>query len=99
MEINFFSSDWGDCVENGVATLRCIPIVLGNIINALLVLAAVVALIFIIYSGIKYISSQGDPQAIDSARKTLTWAIIGLVFIVLSFAILQFVINLTGAKF
>jgi len=90
---------WDSCLENGdVATLACIPIIIKNIINAALVFAGVIALILIIYSGIKFISSRGDQNEIDSAKKTLTYAIIGLIIIFLSFLIVQVIGQLTGVE-
>jgi uncharacterized membrane protein len=90
---------WDNCVnEAGVATLRCIPIVFQNIVTAALLFSGVVALIFIIISGYKFMTSGGDPKAVESARKTATYAIIGLVLILLSFAIVQFISISTGVK-
>lgn len=88
---------WSDCLENGdVAKLSCIPVVINNVINAALVFSGVIALILIIYSGIKYITSRGDQTAIESAKKTLTYAIIGLIVIFLSFFIVNLISTLTG---
>jgi hypothetical protein len=87
---------WSSCVEGDVATLKCIPIVISNIVNAALVFAGVVALVLIIYSGIRYITSRGDQTALDSAKKTLTWAIVGLIIIFLSFFIVNLISSLTG---
>jgi heme/copper-type cytochrome/quinol oxidase subunit 2 len=87
---------WSSCVEGDVATLKCIPIVISNIVNATLVFAGVVALVLIIYSGIRYITSRGDQTALDSAKKTLTWAIVGLIIIFLSFFIVNLISSLTG---
>lgn len=89
---------WASCLEPGtdVATLACIPVVINNVINAALVFSGVLALILIIYSGIKYITSRGDQTAIDSAKKTLTYAIIGLIVIFLSFFIVKLISTLTG---
>ena len=88
--------DWSKCLEGDVATLRCIPIVIQNIINAALIFAGIVALILIIYSGIKFIQSKGDPQGVDAAKKTLTYAIIGLIIVFLSFFILNILAEVTG---
>lgn len=87
---------WDSCIENDVATLGCIPIVIRNLVNAALVFAGVIALFLIIYAGYKFISSKGDPQAVDAAKKTLTYAIIGLVIIFLSFFIVQVIATVTG---
>lgn len=91
-----------DCIEtvNGqeVATFNCISVVFQNVVNAAFVFAGIVALIIIIYSGIKFIFSGGDPKQIEGARKTLTYAIIGFVVIILSFIIINIISIITGAK-
>jgi hypothetical protein len=90
---------WDNCVnEAGIATLRCVPIVFQNIVTAALMFAGVVALFFIITSGYKFMTSGGDPKAVDSARKTMIYAILGLVLILCSFAIVQFISFSTGVK-
>jgi hypothetical protein len=89
--------DWGDCAPGGVASFSCIPIVFHNVVNFALSFAGALAVFMIVLSGIKYITSRGDPKAVEGARNTLTWAIIGLVVIVASFIIINIIANLTGA--
>lgn len=88
--------DWGTCVKGEVATLECIPILFQNIINAALLFAGVVGVIFIIYSGIQYIRSGGDAKQIEGARGTLTYTIVGIVIILLSFFIINTIAAITG---
>ncbi len=88
--------EWGSCLEGDVATLACIPIVIKNLINWALIFAGVVALALIIYAGFKFVTSKGDPQEVDNAKKTLTYAIIGLLLIFFSFAILNLIATVTG---
>jgi heme O synthase-like polyprenyltransferase len=93
--------EWKDCVSdttNNVATLQCLPMVFGFIINWLLVFAGVVALVFVIMSGIKYITAGGDQKKLDAAKKTLTYAALGLVIIFVSFIIIRIVGYVTGAN-
>lgn len=99
--------DWniilGNCYQdvNGaknVATLNCIPAVFQNIVYAAFIFAGIAALIFIIISGIKFLTSGGDPKQVEGARNTMTYAIIGLVVILLSFAILNFISDITGVQ-
>lgn len=92
--------DWALCVEQGtdVATLACIPVIIKLVVNAALVFSGIVALFFIIFSGVKYITSNGDQAKIDSAKKTLTYAIIGLIVIFMSFTILSIISSITGVK-
>ena len=42
--------------------------------------------------------SEGDPEKIATARKTLTYAIFGFVFILLSFVILNAIAKFTGVE-
>ncbi len=79
-----------------VATLSCIWPLFSNIINAAIVLSSAVALIFIIWSGIQLITANGDPEKISGAKKTLTFAIIGFVFIAVSFALFNGFFGLLG---
>ncbi len=91
---------WEQCLEPGtdVATLSCVPIVIHNVINAALVFAGLAALIIIIYSGFRYITSRGNQEQIDSAKKSMTYAIIGIVVIFLSFFIVSFISQITGVS-
>lgn len=85
----------GNIIGNDVVTLNCVPILFANIIYWLLVFGGIVALFFIIFSGVKFLTSQGDPKQVEGARKTLTWAIAGLVLILLSFAIINVIADIT----
>src|SRR3989338_10002125 len=84
------------CLENGVATLNCIPFVFENIVNWALIFAAVVAIFIIMFSGIKFLRSGGQEKLVEDARNTLTYAIIGLIIILLSFAIINTISAVTG---
>jgi hypothetical protein len=87
---------WDGCVENGVATLRCIPIVLNNLVSAALIFVGITTAFLIVLAGIKFVTSGGDPKQVDSAKKILTFAIIGLVIVLSSFAIINFIAYTTG---
>ena len=89
---------WGNCLDNDVATLGCIPIVLQNVINAALLFSGTIALILVILSGIKFITSKGDQKQVDTAKRSLTYAILGLFIILLSFFIIQIISYVTGVK-
>lgn len=87
--------DWstynGGCLEDGVATLRCLPVVFNNVISAFLLFTGAVALFFIIYSGIRLVTSGGDPKQVEGARKIMNYAIIGAIIVLMSFAIIKFI--------
>ncbi|GEM_PF-2877610 len=60
-----------------------------SIFTYVLSIAGVAALLLIIYGGYNYMVSRGDPEKIKHAREIITAAIIGLLFIIFSFVILQ----------
>ncbi|HVF69390.1 MAG TPA: hypothetical protein VNA13_02365 [Xanthomonadales bacterium] len=88
---------WDSCLENGVATLRCLPIVFKNIITAFLMFAGAVALVLIIYSGIKLVTSGGDAKQVQAARGIMTYAVIGVIVVLTSFAIIYFIGYITNS--
>ncbi len=95
----FGASDWSSCLSNGdVATLACVPIVLQNIINFLILFAGIVCVFLIVYAGIKLVTSEGDPEKISSARRTLFYAIGGFLLVLASFVILNTLGQFTGVN-
>lgn len=51
-------------------------------------LGAIFTLIFIVIGGIKFITSGGDPAKVASARSSITYAVIGMVLLILAFVIM-----------
>lgn len=64
-----------------------------TVINIILGVIALVAVLMIVIGGFKYVISSGNPEAVKSATKTITWAVIGLVVAVLAYAIVSIVSN------
>lgn len=74
---------------NSVASLACIPCFVGNIVNFGIGLAGVAAAFYLIFSGIRLISSKGNTEVASQAKKGITFALIGLVIVILAFTILR----------
>jgi hypothetical protein len=87
-----------DCTQtNGdVATISNLSCVFGKVITYALGLAGIVLFILLISAGFKFITSGGDPKAIEGAKKTLTYAIIGLIIILVSYLVLVLIKTITG---
>lgn len=82
------NGEWPDCIpKTNLLTL------LGKVINALLAIAGTVAVLFIIIGGFQYITSAGNPDNVGKAKNTILYAIIGLVVVILSYAVVKFVIE------
>lgn len=67
--------------------------ILGNITSAMFYVAGVLAVLMIIYSGIHYVSSMGNPNEVTKAKNTLMYSVIGLVVAILAYAIIGFVVS------
>lgn len=70
--------------------------VISGVITILLIAAAIIALFFLIWGGIRWITSGGDKSKVDEARKTIIASIIGLVIALLAFFIITIVLGIFG---
>lgn len=82
------------CVTPG--DTRNLADIITRIINLLLLFAALIAILFIVLGGYKYITSQGNAEAAKAGRGTVVNAVIGLSIIILAFVIVS-VVNRTLA--
>lgn len=57
---------------------------------------AVISVVFIVIGGLRYTLSGGDGNAIASAKKTILYAVVGLVLGVSVFFIMNFIANVVG---
>lgn len=73
-----------------------LPTAVTNIINILLILAALVAGIYLILGGVQYITSGSDESGQEKAKNRILYAVIGLIFIGLAAAIVNFVVGAIG---
>lgn len=62
-----------------------------TVTNLLIFIIGAIAVIMLIIGGIRYTVSQGDQNAITSAKNTILYAIIGIVVAVLAYGAVQFV--------
>ncbi len=68
-----------------------------QIINIFSVVVGIVAVLFIIYGGFKYITSGGDSGNVTGAKNTILYAIIGLIIVALAQFIVRFVLSKTAS--
>lgn len=68
-----------------------IPGILKGGISLILIIALVLAFVFLVIGGIKWILSGGDKAGTEAAKGTLTAAILGLIVVFLAWVLLTFV--------
>lgn len=61
--------------------------------NLALAIVGFLSVVMLIWGGLRYITSGGDSKEITDAKNTILYAIIGLIIAVLSFAIINFVLQ------
>ena len=76
-----------------------LPSVIINILNGVITVSGLIAVIYVIYGGVQYMTSTGDAGKVEKARKTILYACLGLIATILAFAIVNFVIaNIIGSN-
>ncbi len=70
------------------------PSVVTGILNGVIGVLGLVAVAFIVVGGVNYMTSTGDPGKTKKAKDTILYACIGLIVCALSFAIVNFTINI-----
>ncbi len=64
-----------------------------RIINIALALAGLIAVLFLIIGGFRYITAGGNEDASGSAKKIILNAVIGIIVVILSFVVVRVVSN------
>ncbi|MEZ7821382.1 MAG: hypothetical protein QMB51_03690 [Patescibacteria group bacterium] len=73
-------------------TTKTVPDMVSSIIKIALGLFGTVALIFVIWGGVDWLLSKGDPKKIGVARDRMIAAAVGLAIIAASYAVTDFII-------
>ena len=81
---------------NPPPTLGQFENVFRNAVSGLLVIGGVALLIMLFSGGFKFLTSSGDPKKLEDAKKTLTFAIAGIVLLVGSYLILRVISDITN---
>ena len=67
---------------------------IGTILGVLFSFMGLIFLILVIYSGVNWMTAQGNTSQIDKAKNTIVKAIVGLVICLSAYAITYFVMNI-----
>ncbi|KKQ95002.1 MAG: hypothetical protein UT66_C0015G0012 [candidate division CPR2 bacterium GW2011_GWC1_39_9] len=67
------------------------------IVKTMLSIAAIIAVIFLIIGGVRYVVSAGNTDSVEGAKNTILYAVIGLIVIMLAWFIVTAVANIFGS--
>ncbi len=88
---------WDACLEHSsggapaITALSDIWLIALVLIEDAIILGAYIAAGFVIWGGIQFIKSQGDPSQINQSKQTIFNALIGLSLALVSVAIVNFI--------
>jgi len=94
--------DIGDCWRrfsaDDVPTIQALECVFAAVLQVVVRLAGIAAFFMLVAGGFKYLTAGGDPKKAESARNTLTYAVMGLAVLIGSWFIMLLIEKLTGVK-
>jgi hypothetical protein len=84
-------NEWGDCVVDGVPTLKCLEVVFGNILFMASAFIVLTLFIMFIVGAFNYLTSFGNAEKVKKAQGTLRAALLGFMIFVGAYLILNII--------
>jgi hypothetical protein len=97
----FAQTEWkGACVsgdsKEDVATIQGISCLLANVLSVVMTLLAFTGFVMFVWAAFNLLISGGQPSHLEKAKKTIVYAVGGLVLAISSFVILNIIGTVTG---
>ena len=83
-------------VNPGTGYATDFGVMFSSILNVVMLIAAVLVFAFLIFGGIQWITAGGDKTKAEEARNKITSAVIGLVIVAASYALINLIVNFLG---
>ncbi len=64
-----------------------------TMVNYFLTFLGIVAVIMVIYGGVTYVTAAGEDEKIQSAKKIIMYAVIGIIIVLISFALVNMILG------
>ena len=80
----------------GPAGISQIEYMFARVVCVTVPLGYIALLVVLVIAGFKYLTSGGEPKAVQSAHYTVTWALLGILFMAIAWIILQLIKAFTG---
>lgn len=84
----------GDAPNGGICSSadgRSVPGTLQQVTDVLIFIIGAVAVIMVIVGGIRYTTSSGDQSALQGAKNTIMYSLIGVVVAIMAYALVRFI--------
>lgn len=92
---------WGgvctdDGTDSGVATIQGLECLLANVLTVAITGIGLAAFVMFIVASFRYMLSGGNSKGTETAKNTLTYAVVGIVVALSAFVILNLIAAFTG---
>jgi len=88
--------DISNSTVNPVAKFANLAVILDVVVPILLIGVGLVGLAMLAFGALTWITASGDPQKVEQARRTITFAIIGIIVAIMSFLFIRIILFVTG---
>lgn len=94
---------WTNCFSSlpnadDVATIKCLEPLFASVVTAIVSLSGVALFLMLLAGGFNFLFAGGDQKKLETARGTITAAIMGLVILVCAYLILRLISVFTGIQ-
>lgn len=97
---------WSSCmqvtetggVKTEVPTIKCAEVLFERILAAVIPLVGLALFVMFVIGGYKLLTSGGNPETAAGAKKTMTYAVMGLALMALAFLIFRLIEIFTGVN-
>jgi len=79
-----------DCTPT-IANINDVWLIVAAVIEIMLRIAAIIAVVYVIWGGFDYLTSQGESEKVNKGRSTLISALVGLAIAMSATALINFV--------
>ena len=91
-----YAFDWDTVLQPQESSTGDVNTLVTSVINLIVLIAGALAVIYLIYSGILYITAAGNPDQAKKGQQGVINAIIGIVIIVATYFIIRVAVDLGG---
>jgi hypothetical protein len=82
--------------NNPPATLEELEGIFSNVVTEAIAFGGVVLFLVLVFGGFQYLTAGTDPRKVESAQKTLTYAIFGITLLAIAYLLLVMISTFTG---
>ncbi|HWT55898.1 MAG TPA: hypothetical protein VN031_02595 [Candidatus Microsaccharimonas sp.] len=81
----------GSCSSPAITSINDLWLVVAAFVEILLRIAGLAAVVFVIFGGFQYLTSQAEPDAVSKARQTIINALVGLAIAIMAAVLVNFI--------